>query len=287
MQAFLTDPQLQAQFIASYGLDGKPLWNTIAFCKWLDSYAQCYGLLLLHAEVLGGSPVHGPKLTAMTYMNIPTSTHRNFVAFGKYIAMLVTYHKGNSITGIEKLIPHPLDAVTSDLVVQDLAITCPFAQQAALICYLKQPKICSLYSNHLFLNNGHLFDTTDISNLMDLFTAETLHTTLGIQGWRQVSMAFRCKMYPALNDLMGNDSRETGMFLECFGLFKPVLEVNIVAAMDRHIEELVYAEMLFGLDLQMKAKFKDLFEPITHVKDLPNDVIAEICLQDANQTIKR
>lgn len=165
--------------------------------------------MLLRAEMLGGSPARGTELTAMTYKNIPTSSHRNLVAFGKHIAMLVTYHKGTAMTGIEKLIPHSLDAITSDLIIQDLAIARPFAQLAAFICYHKQPKIWDLYRDHLFINNGQLFETTDISNLMRIRTAQSLHADLTIQSWRQISIAFRRKTCSTLESLIETDEEET------------------------------------------------------------------------------
>lgn len=39
MHAVLSNKELNARFIASYGLDGQPLWNTIAFRNWLYDYA--------------------------------------------------------------------------------------------------------------------------------------------------------------------------------------------------------------------------------------------------------
>ncbi|KAG6867384.1 hypothetical protein C0993_003524, partial [Termitomyces sp. T159_Od127] len=209
MRAILDNEALCARFIASYGLDGKPLWNVIAFRDWLSDYAKFHGLLLLRAEMLGGSPARGTELTAMTYRNIPTSSHRNLVAFGKHIAILVTYHKGTAMTGIEKLIPHSLDAVTSDLLIQDLVIARPFAQLAALICHPQQPKIWNLYNNYLFVNEGELFHTTNISNLMCLLAAETIHVDLGLQSWRQISIAFRRKTCQQLEDLMESDEENT------------------------------------------------------------------------------
>ncbi|KAG6884601.1 hypothetical protein C0992_006044, partial [Termitomyces sp. T32_za158] len=209
MRAILETPALNARFIASYGLDGKPLWNIIAFRNWLHDYAQFHGLLLLRAEMLGGSPARGTELTAMTYKNIPTSSHRNLVAFGKHIAMLVTYHKGTAMSGFEKLIPHSLDAVTSDLIVQDLVIARPFAQLAALIAHSKQPQVWNLYCNHLFVNEDQLFETSDISRLMHLLAAETFYANLTLQSWRQISIAFRCKTCKALEDLIENDEGDT------------------------------------------------------------------------------
>lgn len=209
MRAILNNHQLNARFIVSYGVDGKPIWNIIAFRNWLREYAKFHAMLLLRAEILGGSPARGTELTAMTYKNIATSSHRNLVAFGKHIAMLVTYHKGTAMTGTEKLIPHSLDAITSDLIVQDLTIARPFAEIAATLAYAKDSIAWNLYYDHIFINEGRLFDTTDISNLMRVLSSETMQADLTVQSWRQISIAFRRKTCTALEDLIECDEMET------------------------------------------------------------------------------
>ncbi|KAG6877334.1 hypothetical protein C0993_008522 [Termitomyces sp. T159_Od127] len=208
MRAILDSPALSSRFVASHAVDASPIWNIIAFRTWLHEYAKFHGLLLLRAEMLGGSPARGTELTAMTYKNIPTSSHRNLVAFGKHIAMLVTYHKGTAMTGLEKLIPHSLDAISSDLIIQDLVIARPFAQIAAMIAYSKQPKIWDLYSNYMFINDGALFETHHISNLMRVLTSQTIQADLGLQAWRQISIAFRRKTCRALEEVMETDQAD-------------------------------------------------------------------------------
>lgn len=44
--------------------------------------------------------------------------------------------------------------------------------------------------------------------------------------------------------------------------------------------------MLLSWDNKMKTEFRDVFEPIANMQDLPRDVLAEIRLKEANQTIK-
>ncbi|KAG6874820.1 hypothetical protein C0992_006430, partial [Termitomyces sp. T32_za158] len=86
--AILNDSLLRKRFIAWEGDDGQVVWNKLALRSWLYKYAQFEGLLLVRGQMLGGAPGRGTELTAMTYQNIATSTHRNCVAFGKYLAML-------------------------------------------------------------------------------------------------------------------------------------------------------------------------------------------------------
>ncbi|KAG6893968.1 hypothetical protein C0992_008005 [Termitomyces sp. T32_za158] len=120
--AILNNPVLRKRFI-SWEQDGHIIWNKLALRSWLYRYSQFEGLLLIRGQMLGGAPGRGTELTAMTFQNIPTATHRNCVAFGKYLAMLVTYHKGTALTGSHKLIPHAFDGVTSDLIIQNLGLS--------------------------------------------------------------------------------------------------------------------------------------------------------------------
>ncbi|KAG5335205.1 hypothetical protein C0989_001870 [Termitomyces sp. Mn162] len=207
--AILKDPLLRKRFIAVEHEDGTLTWNKMILRSWLYQYAQFEGLLLVRGQMLGGAPGRGTELTAMTYTNIATSTHRNCVAFGKYLAMLVTYHKGTALTGSEKLIPHAFDGVTSDLIIQNLAIARPFAQLAAFICHHDSPDIRQLYRDHLFVNNGKLFTSTEVSRIMQSYTEETIGVKLGLQAWRQVSIAFRRKLCSGLDDLMEIDEQDT------------------------------------------------------------------------------
>ena len=77
-------------------------------------------------------------LTAMIYHNTQARTTWNLMVFGHYVMLLCQYSKMSSLTGQDKLIPHGLDAVTSNILIQDLAITHPFAQIVARICFEDQ-----------------------------------------------------------------------------------------------------------------------------------------------------
>ncbi|KAG6883024.1 hypothetical protein C0993_008246 [Termitomyces sp. T159_Od127] len=154
--AILSDPTACKRFILWESGD-QIVWNKLALRSWLYKYAQFEGLLLVRGQMLGGAPSRGTELTAMTFQNIATSTHRNCVAFGKYLAMLVTYHKGTAMTGSEKLIPHAFDGIT----------------------------------------------------IMHQYTESMLGIKLGLQSWRQVSIAFRRKLCSALEDLMDVDDQDT------------------------------------------------------------------------------
>ncbi|KAG6895835.1 hypothetical protein C0992_012212 [Termitomyces sp. T32_za158] len=206
--AILDDPVLRKRFI-SWEQDGHIIWNKLALRSWLYCYSQFEGLLLIRGQMLGGAPGRGTELTAMTFQNIPTSTHRNCIAFGKYLAMLVTYHKGTALTGSHKLIPHAFDGVTSDLIIQNLALARPFAQMAAHICHDDSAEVRQIYRDQLFVNNGKLFTSTDVTHIMNDYTENALGIKLGLRSWRQVSIAFKRKMCSALDDLIDVEDQDT------------------------------------------------------------------------------
>ncbi|KIK25617.1 hypothetical protein PISMIDRAFT_22752 [Pisolithus microcarpus 441] len=100
---FLTDLSVSGQF--GVWRDGRMIWDKGTLMQWLDDYADFQGQLLLRCETLS-------------------------VILGRHVALLHCYHKSAAMTGHEKLIPHALDALTGDLLVQSLALARPFAELA-------------------------------------------------------------------------------------------------------------------------------------------------------------
>ncbi|KAF8803079.1 hypothetical protein BYT27DRAFT_7260412 [Phlegmacium glaucopus] len=127
---------------------------------------------------------------------------------GTHLAVVCQYHKSGSITGKDKVIPHSLDAVSSDLVIQDLSIARPFAELAAYICYPHSPDIQAYYKSHLFVNNKNLFTTTDITNVLKTYTLPVYDIGLGVNDWRHISAAFRRKICPGLEDIVEDDNTQ-------------------------------------------------------------------------------
>ncbi|KAG6819759.1 hypothetical protein H0H93_008917 [Arthromyces matolae] len=281
MRKVLDNPDLRSKFVAFEDKDGHIEWNKTRLRQWLVQYSKFQGLLLARAHMLGGSPGRGTELTAMTFKNIPTSTHRNCVVFGKYLAMLVTYHKGTAMTGSEKLIPHAFDGLTSDLIIQDLAIARPFAELAAFICYPDEPSVQQLYRDHLFVNNTKLFTSDQVTSIMESLTEPVLGIKLGLQKWRQVSIAFKRKRCTELEDLMDVDEEDTVTALQAShsrrtenriyglspdalsGVGEDVLPLYLDASTDWQIESLVVPG---GLGLPYKECIHSNFIPLVHAK---------------------
>ncbi|KAG5633746.1 hypothetical protein H0H81_005578 [Sphagnurus paluster] len=209
LEHILTSPTLRSRFISGIGPDGMPVWKKLELRAWLYKYSVFEGLLLVRAEMLGGAPGRMTELTAMTYKNVATTTHRNFMTFGKYLAMLVTYHKGTAISGGEKMIPHAFDGVTSDLLIQNLAIARPFAELAAQICHPTNSKIRQIYREHLFVNNGRLFNTDDVTQIMRQHSNPIIQYAIGVHSWRHICLAFKRKLCSSLEQLVEEEDTDT------------------------------------------------------------------------------
>ncbi|KAI6155874.1 hypothetical protein BKA82DRAFT_4011284 [Pisolithus tinctorius] len=150
--------------------NGAIIWNQSSLQAWLKKYAEMQGLLLLRAQMLSGAPSRGTELTAMTYRNTQTRPTCNLVILGRHVTLLCQYLKTTALTGKDKLIPHALDGITSDILVQDLALARPFAEIAAKACFPDKPEVVELYRNHVFVNYDRLFDSENLSveDIMDM-----------------------------------------------------------------------------------------------------------------------
>ena len=84
-------------------------------------------------------------------------TH-NLMVFGHHTTLLTQYSKTTALTGHEKLVPHSLDAVTSDILIQDLALAQPFAQIGVRACFQNE-EVAQLYKDMLFINFNRKFTT--------------------------------------------------------------------------------------------------------------------------------
>ncbi|KAI6006426.1 hypothetical protein EDC04DRAFT_2611447 [Pisolithus marmoratus] len=143
VKKFLQDEATFAHFAMIR--EGTIIWNRSTLQAWLKSYAELQSLLLFRAQMLSGAPCHGTELTAMTYCNTQTQPTRNLAVLGKHISLLCQYLKTSTLTGKDKLIPHALDGITSDILDQDLALERPFAEVAARACFPDKPEVADLY----------------------------------------------------------------------------------------------------------------------------------------------
>jgi hypothetical protein len=205
MAAILADDGLRGRFVTlGDSAAGKTTWNKPNLRSWLYDYARFNGLQLARAETLTGSPSRGTELTSMARCNT-TTRDSNLALLGKHVCLLVEYHKSSGLTGSDKLIPHALDALTADLLIQDLALARPFAQMAAHICFPGNHEVRRLYEEQLFVNVAKPFDTNALSCIMGDISLPIVGMALKVNPWRHINIAFTRKLCGSINDLLADD----------------------------------------------------------------------------------
>ncbi|KAI6009129.1 hypothetical protein EDC04DRAFT_2610721 [Pisolithus marmoratus] len=180
LRKFLQDEDIFSHFAMIR--ENAIVWNRSTLQAWLRSYAELQSLLLLRAQMLSGAPTRGTELTAMTYRNTQARPTRNLVVLGKHVSLLCQYLKTTALTGKDKLIPHALDGITSDILVQDLALARPFAEVAARACFPDKPEVVDLLP--------------------------ILHFGLTIGSWRHIQTAWKCKLGCAVEDIIEMDTED-------------------------------------------------------------------------------
>ena len=137
----------------------------------------------------------------MLYRNTQTRHTRNLMVCGEHVTLWCQYTKTTALTGHDKLIPHGVDAVTSDILIQDLALARPFAQLATKICF-RSDSVVQLYKNHLFVNFDRAFTSDDLSTVMKKYSLPRIQFGMTINSWRHIQMAWKRKFNCAMEDLI-------------------------------------------------------------------------------------
>ncbi|KAG2093525.1 uncharacterized protein F5147DRAFT_657420 [Suillus discolor] len=109
----------------------------------------------------------------------------------------------------DKIIPHSIDGVMADIMIQDLTLTRPFTKVATHICYPDKPSIKELYQTQIFMNNHKLFTTDQLSATMARESIDKLSFHLGINSWCYISTAFKCKLGRFAEELLEEDDEDT------------------------------------------------------------------------------
>jgi hypothetical protein len=206
--AILADPQQRDHFALMDECTGTLIWKTAALRRWLMDYAEFQGVQLARVEMLSGGPSRGTELTAMNYCTTPTRG-RNLHVLGNHLAILREYHKSGALCGVDKLIPHGLDAVTMDLMIQDLAIARPFAEIAIHLCFPDQVDIQLLYRHRLFIGYAKEFTTDNLSGIMSKFSIPVLGMKMGVNAYRHIHTGWRRKLCGEALELLDGDEFNT------------------------------------------------------------------------------
>lgn len=117
----------------SCALDGgrKILWDLKQFQLYRTQVDRFLEMLLLLVHLITGQPAQGAEITGLHHAN--TTFHRNVFVEDGLIAIVASYHKGNTCTGTTKIINRYLPREISELVVYYLWLILPFVQKMTLL----------------------------------------------------------------------------------------------------------------------------------------------------------
>ncbi|KAJ7467398.1 hypothetical protein B0H11DRAFT_2046928 [Mycena galericulata] len=187
------DPELLEEFTTLMtGSDVRQL-NMTRCREWLGFLAKLEGLLMLYSDMAGGAPPRGTELVSMLMRNTIFRT-RNLRGLGKYVALIRQYDKTSNITQTDQLIPHAVNALCADLLVQVHALARPLARYLSSVVFPQEPQVVAQYGEILFMDCGKEFTSDKLADLMGTRTKEVLGWPLKIWGWRHVNIAWRQKL---------------------------------------------------------------------------------------------
>jgi hypothetical protein len=183
LRAFLDSPECRQKLFLT-NVDGRAFaWNIPELHAWLRALAKLEGLLLMVSDMLTGAPPRGTEVWSMNYRNTKGRL-RNMYAFDKYTALVRMYTKTSSMSGQDKLIPHVMDALSSDILIQVLALARPFAELICPHVFPGNAEAALLYKEAMWVNYGKRFDSEKMSRNLSDYTGTHLGPRMGIRDWR-------------------------------------------------------------------------------------------------------
>lgn len=212
IRAVIDTPRLRKRFFDQQP-DGSYTPNRDNWIKWVLKYAEFNKDTNVSVEIKAGAPTRVSELNAMACKNTEWRT-RNWSQMNRHSVVNMTYTKTGSITCQDKLIPHAIDALTADLMIQDHAIARPFAELACQILYPGDAAKMDLFRNRLFVGNFKPLDTTQISNHMHSIFRPLVGFNLGVQSFRQIHAAFSRKHCGQMESLLDASEVNTAQVLQ-------------------------------------------------------------------------
>lgn len=212
VKGILGNTSLLAEFIVYMDPtkpDEEPIWNHERLKQWYRRYCYLNSLLAILVLFGGGTPCRGTELTCIQYRNT-ASRRRGLFYADKRLVVTTQYSKTSSLSGQEKTVPHALDALTSDILLQRIIVADGFARMVGFIAYKETPSVSEVLQSYLFVDIDRPFETATLSATLKHFTQQHLKLSpgIGIQGWRHFSIALRRKFCPEFDSLAAFDRVE-------------------------------------------------------------------------------
>ncbi|KAJ6601559.1 hypothetical protein B0H10DRAFT_1758826, partial [Mycena sp. CBHHK59/15] len=191
--AIFNDPKLAKMFTqekqdGSGGVELNP-----KVCRgWLTNLAELEGMCMVLTEYTSGAPIRGTQLSSMLGCNT-WNRLRNWMALGRFLAIISQYTKTTNTSQKDRLIPHALSAVVSDILIQIHAIARPFAQYLAKEFFPGRNDVVTQYGELLFMDCGKPFTSDRLSFKMAQYSTPILLWEIKLSIWRHLGIAIRRK----------------------------------------------------------------------------------------------
>jgi hypothetical protein len=161
-------------------------WDSVAVRCYLDRYERLTHLLVLLVYLVGGQAPRGTELFALEHCN-GASTSRSVCVHAGKMALISRHHKARRMTNREFQVVRFLPKEPSKILYYYLVFVRPFACMLYRICYNMDTESTLLFSSPV-KSKGPM-KTSVLSKLLREQTTSTLGFSMGVQVYRQLSIA--------------------------------------------------------------------------------------------------
>ena len=155
--------------------------------NYLNKCSELIEWILISIHLTYGQPARGTELTSTQIIN-PSFGFQNIFWINNTIAISTYYSKMSSISQSNRTIIRFLPIVLSELVVKYLIYIRPIERFFAYVIYNKEK--ANLYSNYLFVSNGKLLNTLNISSMLEKVFKSVDAPPLFVHEYRHIAIAF-------------------------------------------------------------------------------------------------
>lgn len=161
--------------------------------QWMSQLAKFEGLLMLYIDMTSGAPPRGTELVMMMMRNSDTRI-RNCMGLGMFLSFLRMYDKTTQMLSSDKLIPHSLGAVATELVLGLHSVVRPVASFLASKLEPGKPNLPQQYASMMFMDHMRPFTSQKLTTLMEQQTEDIVGWPVHIAGWRHIIIAFKRRL---------------------------------------------------------------------------------------------
>jgi hypothetical protein len=165
--------------------------NAAGCRRWLRDCEQCLQYMFQDMILSWGVPSRATEIATVNPFNI--GGRRSVFWKSGLMLIILRYHKGQKITGLERWVIHALPPRLSRLLALYLGYVIPTA--AYMAKELLDNETSKLYKSFLFTSFGKIWGTQKFTSLLRQATIACFDVALGIQDWRHAAIAIGRKEF--------------------------------------------------------------------------------------------